>query len=215
MCNPSTRDISNKPHHIMDSGFLDGKLLIAMPLMQDKRFARSVIYICAHSEKGAMGLIINQTHKKFSFLDLLTRLDLYPGELQENEETIELGPDVESIPVHIGGPVETGRGFVLHSSDYFINDTTLTIDDDICLTATIDILKAMAEGKGPQHAIMALGYSGWEAGQLESEIQANGWLSYDANPNLIFSSPTDQIYNMALDMMGISADRLVGDAGHA
>ncbi len=197
-----------------NDGYLDGKLLIAMPLMQDTRFAKSVIYVCAHSEKGAMGLIINQIHDKLTFSELLMRLDVLKSE--ERKETTETVQSTNDIPIHVGGPVETGRGFVLHTSDYFIHDTTLPIDTDICLTATIDILKSMARGKGPNRTLMALGYSGWDAGQLDSEIQANGWLWCDADPDLVFFPDTDQKYDMAMDTLGISADQLLhGEGGHA
>src|SRR5262249_40680068 len=150
-------------------GYLDGQLLIAMPIMTDKRFARSVIYMCAHSAEGAMGLIINQRAPHISFPELL-------GQLSISTESDSDESDLIDMQVHVGGPVETGRGFVLHSADYFVDDSTLPIDDGVCLTATIDILKAIAGGKGPDRAILALGYAGWRAGQLESEIAANGWL---------------------------------------
>lgn len=193
------------------SPFLDGQLLIAMPLMTDARFARSVIYMCAHSEEGAMGLIINQTAPNFSFPDLLDRLDIMPGDRSSYRNRDALA----SMPIHVGGPVETGRGFVLHSSDYFVSDSTLPIDDNICLTATLDILKAIAEGRGPSRAILALGYAGWSPGQLEDEIQANGWLHCPPDPDIIFSKNHSEKYYRALAKIGIDPSHLVADAGHA
>jgi putative transcriptional regulator len=189
-------------------GYLEGQLLIAMPIMTDKRFARSVIYMCAHSAEGAMGLIVNQRAEHISFSELLEQLGILPGNIDLERDPIE-------IDVHVGGPVETGRGFVLHSSDYFVADSTLPIDDGVSLTATIDILKAIAGGKGPNRAILALGYAGWRAGQLESEIQANGWLHCPADPDLLFDRDLDQKYERALSKIGIDPSHLVSDAGHA
>ncbi len=190
-------------------GYLDGQLLIAMPVMSDPRFARSVIYLCAHSEDGAMGLIINQRASHISFPDLLERLGIDSPE----DDTSPLGGGTMSI--HVGGPVETGRGFVLHSSDYFADDSTLPIEDGVCLTATIDILKAIAAGNGPNRALLALGYAGWSPGQLESEIQANGWLNCPADADLIFDTNLEAKYTRALAKIGIDPSHLVSDAGHA
>lgn len=191
-------------------GYLDGQLLIAMPVMSDPRFARSVIYLCAHSEDGAMGLVINQRASHISFPDLLERLGIVPSATDE-----QLSDDIQSMSIHVGGPVETGRGFVLHSSDYFANDSTLPIEDGVCLTATIDILKAMARGHGPHRSILALGYAGWSPGQLEDEIQANGWLNCPADMDLIFDPDIDAKYDRALAKIGIDPSHLVSDAGHA
>ena len=191
-------------------GYLDGQLLIAMPVMSDPRFARSVIYLCAHSEDGAMGLIINQRASHISFPDLLERLGIVPTGGESG-----IADDITGMSIHVGGPVETGRGFVLHSSDYFANDSTLPIEDGVCLTATIDILKAMATGTGPHRAILALGYAGWSPGQLESEIQANGWLNCPADPDLIFDTNLEAKYARALAKIGIDPSHLVSDAGHA
>ncbi|MEE8253304.1 MAG: YqgE/AlgH family protein [Hyphomicrobium sp.] len=190
--------------------FLDGQLLIAMPLMTDRRFARSVVYLCAHSEDGAMGLIINQRAPHISFPDLLERLGIVPSDTRDG-----LSNEKQSISIHVGGPVETGRGFVLHSSDYFADDSTLPIEDGVCLTATIDILKAIAAGKGPNKAILALGYAGWSPGQLESEIQANGWLNCPADLGLIFNPDVESKYTRAFAKIGIDPSHLVSDAGHA
>ena len=191
-------------------GYLDGQLLVAMPLMTDRRFARSVIYMCAHSEEGAMGLIINQRAHHISFAGLLERLGI---ETAIGEEGV--ANNILAMSVHVGGPVETGRGFVLHTSDYFAADSTLLIDSGVCLTATIDILKAIASGGGPNRSILALGYAGWAAGQLESEIQGNGWLSCPADTDLIFDVDIDNKYRRVLSKLGIDPSHLVSDAGHA
>lgn len=201
-------------HHTPDtassSGYLDGQLLIAMPTMSDKRFAKSVIYLCAHSDEGAMGLIINHRADNITFETLLDRLDI-----TSKEESIRMPAEIAERHVHIGGPVETGRGFVLHSADYYSDESTLEIDDNTSLTATIDILRAIATGDGPNHAILALGYSGWTSGQLESEIQSNGWLHCPADPELVFDPDLDSKYDRALAKIGIDPGRLVSDAGHS
>ena len=191
-------------------GYLDGQLLIAMPLMTDRRFARSVIYMCAHSEDGAMGLIINQRASHINFPTLLERLGIAPKVPEDG-----ISNDLLSMSVHVGGPVETSRGFVLHTADYFATDSTLPIDEGVCLTATVDILKAIASGEGPGRAILALGYAGWAAGQLESEIQANGWLHCPADVELVFDPDVDTKYPRALAKIGIDPSHLVADSGHA
>jgi len=203
-------EISRTRSRATGDGFLDGQLLIAMPLMSDPRFARSVVYLCAHSEEGAMGLIINQRAPHISFPDLLERLGIVRSETEDDRSR-----DILSKSIHVGGPVETGRGFVLHSSDYFANDSTLPIEDGVCLTATIDILKAIAAGEGPDQAILALGYAGWSPGQLENEIQANGWLNCPADPDLIFDPDLESKYTRAFAKIGIDPSHLVSDAGHA
>ncbi len=191
-------------------GYLDGQMLIAMPAMNDERFTRSVIYVCAHSSEGAMGIIVNQPAGNIRFPDLLVQLEVIPA-----AERIELPTKAEDVKVLKGGPVETGRGFVLHSADFFIENSTLPIDEGICLTATLDILKAIARGNGPQSAILALGYAGWAPGQLEHEIQENGWLHCAADPELIFGSDVDQKYEKALRKIGIDLGQLSSEAGHA
>jgi putative transcriptional regulator len=191
-------------------GYLDGQMLIAMPTMRDERFARSLIYVCAHSSEGAMGIVVNQPAPNIRFSELLVQLEVIPA-----AELIQLPPRAGVIKVLKGGPVETGRGFVLHSSDFFIENSTLPIDDGICLTATLDILKAIARGKGPQSAVLALGYAGWAPGQLESEIQENGWLHCAADPELIFGPDIDGKYGRALRKIGIDPGKLSSEAGHA
>jgi putative transcriptional regulator len=191
-------------------GYLDGQMLIAMPAMGDERFTRSVIYVCAHSTEGAMGIIVNQPASNIKFPDLLVQLEVIPA-----AERIELPVQAGDVKVLKGGPVETGRGFVLHSADFFIENSTLPIDEGICLTATIDILKAIARGNGPASAILALGYAGWAPGQLEQEIQDNGWLHCAADPELIFGTDTGGKYEKALRKIGVDLGQLSNDAGHA
>ncbi len=193
-----------------ERGYLDGQFLIAMPGMQDSRFARTVVYICAHSSDGAMGIMVNQPAPQITFRDLLVQLNIIP----EGPE-IRLPDAAGDMRVHRGGPVETGRGFVLHSADYFIESSTLPIDEHVCLTATLEILKAIALGTGPEKAMLALGYAGWAPGQLESEIQANGWLSCPASPELIFDPDLENKYERALATIGIDPARLSSEAGHA
>jgi putative transcriptional regulator len=193
-----------------ERGYLDGQMLIAMPTMQDERFSRSVIYVCAHSTEGAMGIVVNHPATNINFSDLLVQLEVIPA-----TDLIELPPQAGAIRVLKGGPVETSRGFVLHSADFFIDDSTLPIDEGICLTATLDILKAIARGDGPASAVLALGYAGWAAGQLENEIQENGWLHCSADSDLIFGSDIERKYERALGKIGVKAAMLSSEAGHA
>ena len=190
--------------------YLDGQLLIAMPTMTDKRFARSVIYLCTHSADGAMGLILNQRAKDISFPQLLQQLGIV-----SKGATDTVPPEIMLKDVHVGGPVDTKRGFVLHSADYHAASNTLPIDKHISLTATIDILKAMADGSGPDQAMLALGYAGWAPGQLEAEIQHNGWLHCPGDPKIIFGRDIDLKYDQALAKIGIEISHLVSAAGHA
>jgi putative transcriptional regulator len=190
--------------------YLDGQILIAMPVMEDERFARSVIYVCAHSAEGAMGIILNRPAGSIDFPELLVQLDII-----DKPDQIVLPANAEAMKVMKGGPVETGRGFVLHSSDFFIKNATLPIDEGVCLTATLDILKAIAKGEGPRHAILALGYAGWAPGQLENEIQENGWLHCPADPELIFGHDANIKYERALQKLGIDLAMLSSEAGHA
>ena len=196
--------------HSDEEGYLDGQLLLAMPSMGDPRFSRSVIYICAHSSEGAMGIVINQRAPNISFAELLEQLKIVP-----TEERISLPSALNAMDVHLGGPVETGRGFVLHSADYFKAESTLPINDSVCLTATIDILRDIAKGSGPAKDLLALGYAGWAPGQLEDEIQSNGWLNCPADPEVVFDPAVDRKYNRALDILGVDPSHLVSDSGHA
>src|SRR5437016_9825210 len=175
--------VAQKTQKTSGRGYLDGQMLIAMPAMRDERFLRSVIYVCAHSSEGAMGIVVNQPAPNIRFSELLVQLEVIPA-----AELIQLPPRAGMVKVLKGGPVETGRGFVLHSADFFIENSTLPIDEGICLTATLDILKAIARGKGPESAVLALGYAGWAAGQLENEIQENGWRHCAADCELIFGA---------------------------
>ena len=191
-------------------GYLDGQMLVAMPGMADDRFARAVIYLCAHSEEGAMGIVINRPAHKVRFPELLVQLEVI-----DSDQAIELPHQAGSMQVLKGGPVETGRGFVLHTNDFFIDNSTLPIDHGVSLTATIDILRAIARGCGPDRAVLALGYAGWSAGQLESEMQQNGWLNVPADPSLIFDDASDSKYERAVRHIGIDLGHLSAETGHA
>ncbi len=190
--------------------YLDGQLLVAMPSMTDPRFARAVIYLCAHSHEGAMGIVVNHPAANISFSELLAQLKIVP-----KGRRIQLPRSLHDMSVQFGGPVETGRGFVLHTADYYREDSTLSINDTVCLTASIDILRDIAKGAGPDRALLALGYAGWAPGQLESELSQNGWLNCPASPDLVFDSDLEGKYAKALATIGIDPGRLVGDAGHA
>lgn len=192
------------------TGYLDGQLLVAMPTMTDPRFERSVIYVCAHSPEGAMGIIVNQAKPNITFVELLRQLDII-----ETDQEIRLPPSIESMRVHVGGPVETSRGFVLHSCDWSVENSTLSIDGNICLTATLDILRAIADGDGPHQSLLALGYAGWGPSQLEHEIHANGWLNCPASPDIVFGRDNEVKYDRALEMIGINPGHLTPNAGHA
>ena len=193
----------------MDSGgetgagpYFEGQLLVAMPTMADPRFARSVIYMCAHSDDGAMGLVVNKLLESLSFSDLLEQLEI-------EAESVD-----QSIRVHFGGPVEAARGFVLHSTDY-THEATMRVDDDFALTATIDVLRAMAEGSGPRRSMLALGYAGWAPGQLDREIQENGWLTVPADEDLVFDEAQDGKWERAVGRLGFDPGNLSGEAGRA
>jgi len=182
---------------------LEGQFLIAMPGIGDPRFHRSVIFICAHSNEGAMGLIINQSSEGLGFTDLLEQLEIKP------DENTGSNP-----PIKIGGPVESTRGFVLHSTDYG-EDGVLEIEGGYRLTGTVDILRAIARGRGPAQHMIALGYTGWAPGQLEQELQQNGWLSCDAEPALIFAQNDEDKWVKALSKLGISPELLSAGGGNA
>ena len=185
-----------------DTPYLAGHLLVAMPGMPDPRFAKAVIFMCAHSADGAMGLVINQSIEDITFPDLLEQLG------------IPSGADTPPITIQFGGPVEQGRGFVLHSADYH-NDATMVVDDGVALTATLDILKDIAKGQGPRQTLLALGYAGWGPGQLDQEILENGWLSVRADPDLVFEATLGSKWMRALGKLGIDLSLLSEDAGHA
>lgn len=184
--------------------YLAGRLLLAMPAMADPRFARTVIYMCAHGPDGAIGLVINRLADSLSFADLLAQLD------------IEADPEqVTALPkIHFGGPVETERGFVLHTSDY-MHDGSMRIDDDIALTANVEILRDIAAGRGPRQHILALGYAGWGPGQLDGEIQANAWLCAPCDGALVFDRDLEGKWTRALAVLGVYAALLSTHAGRA
>ncbi|MEE8544858.1 MAG: YqgE/AlgH family protein [Alphaproteobacteria bacterium] len=184
------------------SGYLEGQLLIAMPQMSDPRFERTVIYLCAHSPAGAMGLVINRALDHITFTELLNQLGV-------EVPTIE-----DQIVVQFGGPVESGRGFVLHTADY-VQESSLVVNDDIALTATVDVLKEMAAGSGPRHSLLALGYAGWAPGQLDAEIQANGWLHTEPDHELVFGTDLIDKWSKAMAKAGVDVSLLSTEAGHA
>lgn len=188
-----------------DSATIDltGQLLIAMPGMGDPRFSRSVVFLCAHSEEGAMGLVVNHPVSDLKFTELLAQLEISPS------------VPVSGVPVHMGGPVEHGRGFVLHSADYRTSDATLWVDDRFGMTATLDILEDIAHGKGPADTLMALGYAGWGPGQLEGEIARNAWLTCPSSREILFDTATDDRWERALAVLGIDPLTLSAAAGRA
>jgi putative transcriptional regulator len=185
-----------------EEGYLGGQVLVAMPGMQDPRFAKSVICVCAHSPEGAMGIILNKPIDGMSFDDLLSQLELEPV------------PPQRRIRMCQGGPVEGGRGFVLHTNDWS-SDASLQVGDDLALTASVDILKAIAGGGGPRSGLLALGYAGWGPGQLETEIQANAWLSVDPDEALLFDDGHDRKWRQAMAKLKVDPVLLSGAAGHA
>ena len=185
-----------------ETEYLTGQLLVAMPQMEDQRFARSVVYVCAHTKNGAMGLILNKLAEAINFSDLLEQLNLPVATVRDKTR------------VHFGGPVETGRGFVLHSDD-FTQDASLPIEKGVALTATVDILSAISEGNGPRNYLLALGYAGWAPGQLDTEIHANGWLTAPSDTDILFSSKIENKWYTALSNLGIDITMLSSDAGHA
>ncbi|MEO9820078.1 MAG: YqgE/AlgH family protein [Paracoccaceae bacterium] len=182
---------------------LTGKLLIAMPGMGDPRFEHSVIFMCAHSEEGAMGLIVNKPADEVVLRDVLDQLDISP----ENA--------AGSMPVHFGGPVEVARGFVLHTPDYTSRLQTLDVAGTFAMSATVDILEDIAKGEGPRKSMIMLGYSGWGPGQLEDEIGQNGWLTSDADPDLVFEDSNTTKWLKALERLGVDPLGLSATAGHA
>lgn len=180
---------------------LIGRFLIAMPHMGDPRFERSVVFLCAHGDEGAMGLIVNKETDNVDFDEMLDQLEIEDSRIGQ-------------LTVHNGGPVETGRGFVLHTRDY-LEESSVGVTDEIALTATIEILRAIAQGGGPRKRLLALGYAGWGEGQLESEIQANGWLIADADEDILFDADLERKWDKALAKLGIDPAALSGAAGRA
>jgi putative transcriptional regulator len=192
------------PNTAEGDNFLEGKLLIALPGMPDPRFERSVIFMCAHSlQTGSMGIIVNKRIEGFTFRELVKSLD------------VKVGAGTPEAPVLFGGPVATGQGFVLHTGEYEGKESTQPISAGISLTATVDILRAIAGGRGPQQSLFALGYSGWGPGQIESEIQANGWIHCDADAALVFGSNLEAKWSSALNKLGVDVSALSAEAGRA
>ena len=190
------------PDRATADAYLTGQLLIAMPGMEDQRFAQSVIYMCAHTDEGAMGIVLNKPLRKPSFEDLLRQLDVTPV------------PPARRIQLCQGGPVDNARGFVLHTADW-TGDGSLRVDDRIALTASLDVLKAIAEGAGPREGLLALGYASWGPGQLDQEMQQNVWLSAPAGQGLVFDTAHDTKWRRALASLRIDPLLLSGAAGHA
>ncbi|PPR19076.1 MAG: hypothetical protein CFH37_00050 [Alphaproteobacteria bacterium MarineAlpha9_Bin7] len=183
-------------------GYLSGQLLIAMPAMTDPRFSESVIYLCTHNEDGAMGLVVNKLIGSLNFTELLQQMK------------IDLEATGSKVEVHFGGPVESGRGFVLHSTDYN-SEETMRVNNDFALTATIDVLKSIAGGEGPADVMFALGYAGWAPGQLDTEMQNNGWLNCAADSGIVFGEDNEAKWKSAAAKMGIDLSLLTSDVGHA
>ena len=192
----------------MDS--LKGQFLVAMPDMGDERFKDTVIYLVGHGEEGAMGLVVNQSLEDMRFADILEELGI-----GEKDDIIRLPDDVKGRQVLRGGPVQRSRGFVLHSPDYFRQDNSYPVNEDVCLTATLDVLKAMAFKNSPADALFALGYCGWSPGQLEEEIKNNGWLTVPFFRELLFEAPIETRYEAALGKLGITRASLSSVAGNA
>ena len=190
-------------------GYFDGQMLVAMPSISDPRFARTIIYLCAHSAEGALGIVVNKPAEKISFPELLVQLRVI-----EADAAVTLPRRASAVRVLQGGPVEPVRGFVLHSAD-FVDESTLPVDDNICLTATVDILKAIARGRGPNRAVLALGYAGWSPGQLDQEIQENGWLCCPADADILFDDDLDSKYARSLSKIGVDLAMLSTQAGRA
>jgi putative transcriptional regulator len=196
------RSFRGRARAIAGEGWLTGQLLVAMPTMQDPRFARSVICLCAHSGEGAMGIVLNKPLQGLSFDDLLKQLGLDPM------------PPQRRIRLMAGGPVENGRGFVLHTADWE-TEGSLRVQPNVALTASVDILKAIAGGGGPREGFLALGYAGWGPGQLESEFHQNAWLSVAADETLLFGAAPDKLWAQAMAKLQVDPALLSGVAGRA
>ncbi len=182
---------------------LGGKCIVAMPDMEDPRFRQSVVAICSHSDEGAMGLILNKPIEDVRLIDLLSQLSL-------SEDHVD-----KETPVHFGGPVESGRGFVLHSTDYHSGLSAMQVGDDFSMTSTLDVLEEISKGQGPEKALFTLGYSGWSAGQLEAEIAANAWLVTPCDHDLVFDTKDARKWSAALGRIGIDPSTLSGSGGRA
>ena len=186
----------------VEEGFLSGQLLIAMPAMTDKPFARTVVCICVHSREGAMGIVVNRPMVQPTFAELLDQLDVQPQ------------PPLRSIPTCEGGPVEGSRGFLLHTAEWH-DSSTLRVTEAVSLTASLEVLREVAAGRGPASCLLALGYAGWGAGQLERELQSNAWLSVDINQQIVFDDEYETKWRRALASLGVDPTALSGAVGHA
>lgn len=204
-------DLEQKKKDDLLPSSLEGQFLVAMPSVKGPHFERSVIYLCSHSTDGAMGLVVNQVSSHITFPDLLRQVEV----LDEGNDAINLPLPARDMHVLDGGPVDQGRGFVLHSNDYILESSTLAVADDICLTATVEILRALAEGRGPRSAVLTLGYAGWSAGQLEEEMQSNSWLTCQADSSLLFDYKPEERYDQSLSLMGVDLTMLSSETGHA
>jgi putative transcriptional regulator len=183
-------------------GLLTGQLLIAMPAMNTPHFAQAVIYVCAHTPDGAMGIVLNRPLSSPTFGDLLEQLDVTPS------------PPIRQIELFRGGPVDSARGFVLHTADW-TGDGSLMVDPDVALTASLDVLKAIADGGGPKHGFLALGYAGWGPGQLDREMTENAWLSAPASVDIVFDSHHETKWHRAMAILKVNPIMLSDTAGHA
>lgn len=186
--------------------YLSGHLLIATPTIGDERFDRTVIYICAHDPEGAMGIVLNKPSADVTFKNLLENLEI--------KSDIKVSEEIENMPIFAGGPVDTSRGFLVHSQD-FHHKSTITVQDEISVTGTLEGIAALSDNKPPQNMLFALGYSGWTAGQLENEVKQNAWLTVQATPELVFTSETNSLWNQSLEAIGINAAQLSSLSGQA
>lgn len=202
MCTKESSVEEKPPHHQEFTGYLTGQVLLAMPQMTDSRFERALVYVCGHDQNGAMGLIVNKYIQELTFKELIEQLGI-------PTEGIEF-----DMPVHFGGPIDTGRGFVLHTDDY-MHPTTIHLFDSLAMTATLDILQSIAEGEGPEESLVAMGYTGWGPGQLEQELGNNTWLQMDPDFELIFSSPIENKWELAMQKLGIDVATLDPHSGQA
>ena len=190
---------------------LKGQFLVATPDIGDERFAEAVIYLIAHGDDGAMGLVVNQPMDDMHLSDVLAEIDLE----DDGDDAIRIPERLLHQSVFKGGPVDSSRGFVLHTSDYFRDGNSFAVDGDVCLTATLDVLRAMMSGKGPDASLLALGYCEWSAGQLENELRTNGWLTAAPSKELLFSLPASKKYEAALAALGVTRATLSPVAGNA
>lgn len=189
---------------------LKGQLLVATPDMSDERFSETVVYLVAHGDDGAMGLVVNKAVPDMDLLDILSEVDM-----GDAVDEIRVPEHLLNQNVLQGGPMDASRGFVLHSADYFRDGNSFAVDEDICLTATLDVLRAMMDGTGPAHSLLALGYCGWSAGQLEQELRQNGWLTVGRSDELLFQTPIDKRYDAALAALGVTRATLSPHSGTA